>query len=57
MLKRWCIPSKAMISAGHHMKMRKNSDALGITAENVKLDFSKVQEFKDSVVNKLNWWC
>ena len=26
---------------------------MGITAENVKLDFSKVQEWKNSIVNKL----
>ena len=31
----------------------KNSDSMGITAENVKLDFSKAQAFKDGVVNKL----
>lgn len=48
-----CIPSKALIAAGHRFETAKHSDAMGITAENVKVDFSKVQEWKMSVVNKL----
>ena len=31
----------------------KHSEVMGITAENVKIDFSKVQEWKGSIVNKL----
>ncbi|OIK11507.1 dihydrolipoamide dehydrogenase [Bacillus sp. OV322] len=48
-----CIPSKALISAGHRFEQAQHSDEMGITAENVKLDFSKVQNWKASVVNKL----
>ncbi|MDP4103388.1 MAG: dihydrolipoyl dehydrogenase [Bacillota bacterium] len=48
-----CIPSKALIAAGHRYETAKHSDAYGITAENVKVDFTKVQEWKASVVNKL----
>lgn len=48
-----CIPSKALISAGHKYETAKHSDSIGITAENVKVDFSKVQEWKMSVVKKL----
>lgn len=48
-----CIPSKALISASHRYDEAKNSDAIGINAENVTLDFSKVQEWKSGVVNKL----
>jgi dihydrolipoamide dehydrogenase len=48
-----CIPSKALIAAGHRYETAKHSDAYGITAENVKVDFSKVQEWKASVVKKL----
>ncbi len=48
-----CIPSKALIAAGHRYETAKHSDKYGITAENVKVDFTKVQEFKASVVNKL----
>lgn len=48
-----CIPSKALISAGHRYETAKESESIGITAENVKVDFSKVQEFKAGVVKKL----
>lgn len=48
-----CIPSKALIAAGHRYETAKNSEAIGITADNVKVDFSKVQEWKSGVVNKL----
>lgn len=48
-----CIPSKALISAGHRFHEAQHSQDMGITAENVKLDFSKVQAWKNSIVNKL----
>ena len=48
-----CIPSKALIAAGHRYENAKHSEVMGITAENVKVDFTKVQEFKSGVVNKL----
>lgn len=48
-----CIPSKALIAAGHRYETAKHSDKYGITAENVKVDFTKVQEFKAGVVKKL----
>ncbi|MBL4952525.1 dihydrolipoyl dehydrogenase [Neobacillus sp. YIM B02564] len=48
-----CIPSKAIIAAGHRYETAKHSDAFGISAENVTVDFSKVQQFKASVVKKL----
>src|SRR5574342_463911 len=48
-----CIPSKALISAGHRYENAKHSEDMGIKAENVKVDFSKVQEFKAGVVKKL----
>lgn len=48
-----CIPSKALISAGHRFENAKHSEEMGVIAENVTLDFSKVQKFKESVVNKL----
>ncbi|MGM9929880.1 MAG: dihydrolipoyl dehydrogenase [Bacillus sp. (in: firmicutes)] len=48
-----CIPSKALISAGHRFEHAKHSEEFGVVAENVTLDFSKVQAFKESVVNKL----
>ena len=48
-----CIPSKALISAGHRYETAKHSDDMGIIAENVTVDFSKVQAWKAGVVKKL----
>ena len=49
-----CIPSKALINAGHRFHEAKHGDIFGITSENVTLDFAKTQEWKDNgVVNKL----
>ncbi|MBM7572229.1 dihydrolipoyl dehydrogenase [Aquibacillus albus] len=48
-----CIPSKALIEAGHRVEKAHGSDDMGIKSENVTIDFSKVQEWKASVVNKL----
>ncbi|OQP07842.1 dihydrolipoyl dehydrogenase [Geobacillus sp. 46C-IIa] len=48
-----CIPSKALISASHRYEQAKHSEEMGIKAENVTVDFSKVQEWKASVVKKL----
>lgn len=48
-----CIPSKALISVGERYVQAQESDAMGITATDVKLDFSKAQEFKNSVVSRL----
>ncbi|AMB99012.1 dihydrolipoamide dehydrogenase [Aerococcus urinaehominis] len=46
-----CIPSKALIAAGHayHNSLDGN-EVFGVTAENVKLDFTKTQEWKDNTV-------
>jgi len=48
-----CIPSKALISAAHRFDQAKHSEDIGIHAENVTLDFSKVQDWKSGVVKKL----
>ncbi|WP_409292025.1 dihydrolipoyl dehydrogenase [Peribacillus sp. SCS-37] len=48
-----CIPSKALITAGHRYDHALHSEDIGISAEGVKVDFSKVQAWKSSVVNKL----
>ncbi|MEG0328704.1 MAG: dihydrolipoyl dehydrogenase [Erysipelothrix sp.] len=49
-----CIPSKALINAGHRYQESMNSQTFGITAENVAIDFEKTQAWKDNaVVNKL----
>lgn len=48
-----CIPSKALIEAGHRYHRANHSEDMGISVGEVKLDFSKVQAWKASVVNKL----
>ncbi|KKC46415.1 MULTISPECIES: dihydrolipoyl dehydrogenase [Paenibacillus] len=48
-----CIPSKALISASHQFDTVSHSEAIGITAADVKVDWSKIQEFRGSVVKKL----
>ncbi|MBY7143774.1 dihydrolipoyl dehydrogenase [Virgibacillus sp. NKC19-3] len=48
-----CIPSKALIQAGHLTEHARGNEELGISTENVSVDFSKVQEWKGKVVNKL----
>ncbi|WP_077300486.1 dihydrolipoyl dehydrogenase [Virgibacillus pantothenticus] len=48
-----CIPSKALIQAGHLAQQAHGNEELGIKTENVSVDFSKVQEWKGSVVKKL----
>ena len=48
-----CIPSKALISVGQRFAESKDSELMGITATDVKLDFTKAQEFKNGVVDRL----
>ncbi|OAB41233.1 dihydrolipoyl dehydrogenase [Paenibacillus antarcticus] len=52
-LNRGCIPSKALIAAAHHYESAQHGAAFGVSADNVKVDFGKTQEFKNSVVKKL----
>ena len=52
-LNRGCIPSKALISAAHQFEQAQHGSAIGIVAENVKVDFAKVQEWKNGIVSKL----
>lgn len=51
-LNRGCIPSKALIAAAHQFESAQHGEVFGVTAENVKVDFAKTQEFKNSVVKK-----
>ncbi|MBW7477581.1 dihydrolipoyl dehydrogenase [Paenibacillus oenotherae] len=48
-----CIPSKALISASHQYESIGHASQFGITASDVKVEWSKVQEFKNGVVKKL----
>lgn len=48
-----CIPSKALIQAGHLADQAKGNEEMGITTEKVNVDFAKVQAWKDGVVSRL----
>ncbi len=52
-LNRGCIPSKALISAAHQYESISHAAGMGIEADNVRVDFAKVQEWKQGVVSKL----
>lgn len=45
-----CIPSKALISAGHRYQEAMHSEIFGVSAKGVELDFAKTQEWKDTKV-------
>jgi dihydrolipoamide dehydrogenase len=47
-----CIPSKALISAAHHYEAAKASPFPGVETS-ASLDFAKVQEWKQGVVQKM----
>ncbi len=51
-LNRGCIPSKALISAAHHYEAAREETFPGIETT-AKLDFAKVQVWKQSVVDKM----
>lgn len=49
-----CIPSKALITAGHRYLEAQHSELFGVNTGEVSLDFEKTQEWKNTkVVNKL----
>ncbi|EKU94157.1 Dihydrolipoyl dehydrogenase [Alloiococcus otitis] len=47
-----CIPSKALINAGHKYHDAVDSKDLGITTGDVEIDFTKTQKWKDNRVVK-----
>lgn len=47
-----CIPSKALITAGHRYREAQEADFLGVHAKEVTLDFTKTQQWKDAHVVK-----
>lgn len=48
-----CIPSKALIHAAHLYEQMKHAENYGLFADNVRVDFAKVQAYKDSVVSRM----
>ncbi len=48
-----CIPSKALINSAHHYESMQHAADYGLSADNINVDFGKVQDYKISVVNKM----
>ncbi|PPA71354.1 dihydrolipoyl dehydrogenase [Jeotgalibacillus proteolyticus] len=53
-LHRGCIPSKALLRSAEVYSMAKHAEKFGVIAKDVTLDFSKVQERKQSIVDQLH---
>ncbi|RDW21977.1 dihydrolipoyl dehydrogenase [Oceanobacillus chungangensis] len=53
-LHRGCIPSKALLRSAEVFRQTQEANAYGIETENTTLNFSKVQERKNNIVNKLH---
>ncbi len=45
-----CVPSKALINAGHRFKDAQDASTFGITTQAPSIDFSKTQEWKQKKV-------
>lgn len=52
-LNRGCIPTKAILHSAALYEEMKSATELGLTAENLSFDYSKVVERKDKIVEKL----
>src|SRR5688572_23973185 len=49
-----CVPSKALISASHtYEKVKDHGPGMGIVADGIKVDVTKMQEWKNGIVKKL----
>jgi dihydrolipoamide dehydrogenase len=48
-----CVPSKALIAASHTYEKAKHGAAMGLLADNVRVDVVKMQEWKGGIVKKL----
>lgn len=49
-----CVPSKALISASHtYEKVKDHGATMGILADNVRVDTTKTQDWKNGIVKKL----
>nr|WP_242517744.1 dihydrolipoyl dehydrogenase [Halobacillus sp. GSS1] len=53
-LHRGCIPSKALLRSAEVFKQTKEADQYGVSTENPTLNFTKVQERKQSIVDTLH---
>src|SRR5690625_5717779 len=49
-----CIPSKSLLRSAEVFKQAQSADLFGIDIENVSLNFTKVHERKDSIIQTLH---
>ncbi|MFS0787208.1 dihydrolipoyl dehydrogenase [Shouchella sp. 1P09AA] len=52
-LHKGCIPSKALLRSAEVFRLAKESASFGVTVGDAQLDFTKVQERKQSIVDRL----
>ncbi|MBU4473309.1 MAG: dihydrolipoyl dehydrogenase [Candidatus Omnitrophica bacterium] len=53
-LNRGCIPTKALIQSAKVYTLTKKSEIFGIKVTNPQIDFSKIQERKDKIIQQLS---
>ncbi|QGA79962.1 dihydrolipoyl dehydrogenase [Candidatus Nanohalobium constans] len=53
-LNRGCIPAKALIHAAKYQNDLQHWEEIGIHTENREVDFDKIQEWKESIVERLD---
>lgn len=53
-LQRGCIPSKALIEAAKHFAMIPQLNQMGIHVQNLRVDFTEMQKWKDQKVKRLS---
>src|SRR5699024_8903556 len=51
-LNRGCIPSKALISAASQYQTMQQASEMGIEVEGVKVDYEKVQGWKEKIIER-----
>ncbi|MFX1502785.1 MAG: dihydrolipoyl dehydrogenase [Promethearchaeota archaeon] len=52
-LNKGCIPTKALLASAHHFEKMKHAEEFGIKIKDYKIDFTKVVERKNRIVNEL----
>ncbi|MHA1234286.1 MAG: dihydrolipoyl dehydrogenase, partial [Promethearchaeota archaeon] len=52
-LNRGCIPTKALLASAHYFEKLQDAEEFGISIEDYKVDFSKVVERKNKIVDEL----
>ncbi|UCC20060.1 MAG: dihydrolipoyl dehydrogenase [Promethearchaeota archaeon] len=52
-LNRGCIPTKALLASAHYLEKMDDAEDFGITINDYKVDFAKVVERKNRIVNEL----